>query len=70
MLAAMHAVMGDQAEQILEDCEADAAYADDNDSSLLWRFYNSHRQALFELLDAIWLATTCRIVRSRTPSHS
>ena len=58
MLAAMHAVVGDQAEQILQDCEAHAAYADDNHSSLLWRFYKSHRQTLFELLDEIRLATT------------
>ncbi len=56
----MHAVVGDQAEQILEDCETHAAYADDNYSSLLWRFYKSHRQTLFELLDEIRLATTSR----------
>ncbi len=60
MLAAMHAVVGDQAEQILQDCEAHAAYADDNYSSLLWRFYKSHRQTLFELLSEIRLATTSR----------
>jgi hypothetical protein len=30
MLAAMHALVGDQAEQILQDCETHAAYADDN----------------------------------------
>ena len=60
MLAAMHAVVGDQAEQILQDCETHAAYADDNYSSLLWRFYKSHRQTLFELLDEIRLATTSR----------
>src|SRR5207248_7893132 len=60
MLAAMHAVVGDQAEQILQDCETHAAYADDNYSSLLWRFYKSHRQTLHELLDEIRLATTSR----------
>ena len=51
-------VVADQAEQILQDCEAHAAYADDNSSSLLWRFYKSHRQTLFELLSEIRLATT------------
>ena len=56
----MHAVVGDQAEQILRDCEPHAAYANDNDSSLLWRFSKSHRQTLFELLDEIRLATTSR----------
>jgi hypothetical protein len=57
-LASMNAVVGDQAEQILQDCEAHSAYADDNYSSLLWRFYKSHRQTLFELLGEIRLATT------------
>ena len=57
-LASMRAVVGDQAEQILRDCEAHAAYADDNHFSLLWHFYKSHRQTLFELLAEIRLATT------------
>jgi TnpA family transposase len=57
-LASMRALVGDQAEQILQDCEAHAAYADDNPSSLLWRFFKSHRQTLFELLSEIRLATT------------
>ena len=45
----MRAVVGDQAELIIQDCEAHAAYADDNYNSLLWRVYKSHRQTLFEL---------------------
>ena len=57
-LASMRAVVGDQAELILRDCEAHAAYADDNYYSLLWHFYKSHRQTLFELLSEIRLATT------------
>ena len=57
-LASMRAVVGNQAEQILRDCEAHAAYADDNHFSLLWHFYKSHRQTLFELLAEIRLATT------------
>ena len=59
MLAAMHAVVGDQAEQILQDCETHAAYVDDNYSSLLWRFYKTP-PGPFELLDEIRLATTSR----------
>src|SRR5262249_31800666 len=57
-LASMRAVVGDQVEQILRDCEAHAAYAEDNHFSLLWHFYKSHRQTLFELLAEIRLATT------------
>jgi hypothetical protein len=57
-LASMRAVIGDQAEQILQDCQAHAAYADDDYYSLLWRIYKSHRQTLFELLAEIRLATT------------
>ncbi len=57
-LVAMHGVVGDQAAQILEDCEAHTAYADDNYFSLLWRFYKSHRQTLFELLDNVRLVAT------------
>jgi len=60
MLAAMHAVVGDQAEQIFEDCETHAAYAGDNCASLLWRFYKSHRQTLFELLGEVRLVSTSR----------
>ena len=59
-LAAMQAVVGDQAERIVADCETHAAYAGDNCSTLLWRFYASHRQTLFELLDEIRLASTSR----------
>ena len=59
-LAAMRGVVGDQAARILEDCEAHTAYADDNYFSLLWRFYKSHRQTLFELLDNVRLIATSR----------
>jgi TnpA family transposase len=59
-LATMQAVVGDQAERIVADCETHAAYAGDNCSSLLWRFYSSHRQTLFELLGEIRLASTSR----------
>ena len=57
-LAAISGVVGDQATRILEDCEAHTAYADDNYFSLLWRFYKSHRQTLFELLDNVRLVAT------------
>lgn len=62
LLAAMNRVVGDRAkaEEIIEDCKAHTAYADNNYSSLLWRFYKSHRKTLFELLEEIPLAVTSR----------
>jgi hypothetical protein len=57
-LAAMLEVIGDQAEAIMEDCLAYTAYADNNYFPLLWRFYKSHRQTLFGLLEHVELSST------------
>ncbi len=57
-LVTMTEVIGGESEQIIEDCKAHAAYADNNESSLLWRFYKSHRQTLFALLGEVRLAST------------
>src|SRR6266850_4434364 len=57
-LTAMHQIVGDQAETILEDCQAYAAYGENNYYPFLWRFYKSHRQTLFALLDHVQLRST------------
>jgi hypothetical protein len=57
-LATMHERLGDQTEQILAQCQAHTAYSDNNYFSLLWRFYQSHRQALFAFLEEVDLAST------------
>ncbi|MBA3440974.1 MAG: DUF4158 domain-containing protein, partial [Pyrinomonadaceae bacterium] len=57
-LAALSAVVGDQPERIVQDCQAYTAYAGDNYAPFLWRFYKSHRQALFEWLDQVRLIST------------
>jgi hypothetical protein len=57
-LAALEAVIGDHDEQLLEQCDAHLAYAGNNYYPFLWRFYKSHRAALFDLLQAIKLRST------------
>lgn len=59
-LAALSAVIGDQPDRIVQDCQAYTAYAGDNYAPFLWRFYKSHRQALFEWLDRVRLISTSR----------
>lgn len=44
--------------QIREDCEAIAAYNNDNYHPLVWRYYRSHRRTLFRLLHALTFAST------------
>ena len=57
-LAAMRALVGAQAESVIDSCQAYAAYADNNYAPFLWQFYKSHRQALFALLDHLELVST------------
>jgi hypothetical protein len=57
-LADMSAVVGDQSDAMIADCLTHIAYANNNYYSLLWRFYTSHRQTLFELLDQVHLRST------------
>lgn len=57
-LSALSAVVGDQSERIIQDCQAYTVYAGDNYAPFLWRFYKSHRQVLFEWLDRVRLIST------------
>jgi TnpA family transposase len=57
-LADMSAVVGDQSDAMIADCLTHMAYANNNYYALLWRFYTSHRQTLFELLDQVHLRST------------
>ena len=57
-LAEMSAVVGNQTDAMISDCLTHMAYANNNYYALLWRFYNSHRQTLFALLDQVHLRST------------
>jgi hypothetical protein len=57
-LADMSAVVGDQSDAMIADCLTHMTYANNNYYSLLWRFYTSHRQTLFEFLDHVHLRST------------
>lgn len=45
-------------QQLLEDCEAVAAYSGDNYHPLLWRYYRNYRRTLFRLVRQLSLAST------------
>jgi len=49
-LSALDRVLGDRAEAVLRECEAHLAHAGNNHLPFLWRYYKSHRAALFRLL--------------------
>ena len=57
-LAALSAVVGEQPDRIVQDCQAYTAYAGYNYAPFLWHFYKSHRQALFEWLEQVKLVST------------
>ena len=57
-LAILLAVVGDQPERVVQDCQAYTAYSGDNYMPFLWHFYKSHRQALFGWLDRVRLVST------------
>jgi hypothetical protein len=57
-LAAMRALLADDLEARLADCEAHAAYADNHYPPFLWRYYKSHRRTLFALRDEVRLVST------------
>jgi TnpA family transposase len=44
--------------QLLEDCEAVAAYNADNYQALLWRYYRTYRRTLFGLVRQLSLSST------------
>jgi len=56
--AAMDEVIGEQCDQVLEECEAHLACAGNNYFPFLWRFYRSHRATLFRILNWITLQST------------
>lgn len=47
-------------ETLLEDCEQLKAFHGNNYFPLLWKFYRSHRSALFRLINALELRSTSR----------
>jgi TnpA family transposase len=49
-LSALDRVLGDRAAAVLQECEAHLAHAGHNHLPFLWRYYKSHRAALFRLL--------------------
>lgn len=57
-LAEMAAVVGNQTDAMISDCLTHMAYTNNNYYSLLWPFYTSHRQTLFELLEQVHLCST------------
>ena len=57
-LATMVARVGEHPETVIDDCLTYTAYAENNYFPLLWRFYASHRQTLFKLLDHLPLVST------------
>jgi TnpA family transposase len=58
LLTTMQARVGEHPETVLDDCLAYTAYAENNYFPFLWRFYKSHRQTLFGLLDHLRLTST------------
>jgi hypothetical protein len=53
-------IIGDNSEDILSDCEAHLAYADNNYYAFLWRFYRSHRATLLQIMRSLFLYTKKR----------
>jgi hypothetical protein len=51
-------VIGDRAAEILEECEAHLAYQGNNYYPFLWKFYQSHRATLFQIIRSIKLKST------------
>jgi TnpA family transposase len=50
--------IGENPEQLQEECEAHMAYAGNNYYPFLWRFYRSHRAILFQILKQVQLRST------------
>jgi TnpA family transposase len=51
-------VIGEQANEIISECEAYLAYSGNNYYPFLWQFYKSHRTTLFELIQWVKLKST------------
>jgi len=57
-VTAMKVLLPDQGDAILQHCQEHMAYAGNNYFPFLWRFYKSHRAALFRLLRSITIQAT------------
>jgi TnpA family transposase len=57
-IAALKTLLPDQGDAILQRCQEHMAYAGNNHLLFLWRFYKSHRAALFRLLRSITVRAT------------
>jgi hypothetical protein len=57
-LATMKSIVGERQQELIEECKAYAAYADNNYAPFLWKYFKSHRQALFNLLEHVTLVGT------------
>jgi TnpA family transposase len=57
-LAAMKSIVGERQQELIEECKAYAAYADNNYAPFLWKYYKSHRQTFFSLLEHVTLVGT------------
>jgi TnpA family transposase len=57
-ITAMKALLPDQGDGILQRCQEHIGYAGNNYFPFLWRFYKSHRAALFRLLRSITVRAT------------
>ncbi len=66
-LATMVARVGERPETVLDDCLTYTAYAENNYFPLLWRFYTSHRQTLFGLLDHLPWSRPVKTPPSKRP---
>ncbi len=56
--SAIETVIGENTEQIKEECEAHLAYSGNNYYPFLWRFYKSHRPTLFQIFKWVKLQST------------
>jgi len=51
-------LIGDRADQLLDECRAHAVHADRNYLPFLWQFYQSHRPSLFAVLEEVEIRST------------
>jgi len=51
-LPAIEAAAGSDTDNLIERCEAHAAFANDNYAPFLWQFHKAHRNLLFRILDS------------------
>lgn len=57
-MAAMKILLPDGGDEVLQQCQDHMAYVGNNYFPFLWRFYKSHRAALFRLLRSITMRAT------------